>query len=454
MQKALLIKAVLVTVIAAVLQVPLWMIDGIVRERAARQNAMVRALAEESYAPQLLAGPILSIPYTEEFDDDSAIVAGAKSIEKRKIERVARFFPSADRTEGVAAVETKSRGLFKARVFDWHASMRGEFAFNAQVDIPRSRPNSRIVWGKPIVSLLLRDPRGLSERPSMEWNETPVTIARGSGFASTAGGVHAAISEFDANAPQRLSYAMTLDLHGTETLAIVPLAATERVAIKSDWPHPSFGGQFLPEAGSLKQSAQGFDAQWNVTALASNAQQQTLAWLDGKSECRELCADRLEVRFFEPVDIYSLSDRALKYGFLFVVFTFGAFALFEVLKALPIHPLQYLLVGLALATFFLLLIALSEHVAFGVAYGLAALACVALIGFYLRAALGGMRRGVAFAALLAALYGALFGLLVSEDNALLLGSLLIFGLIATAMVLTRDFDWYSLQRRQGSAETR
>ena len=148
------------------------------------------------------------------------------------------------------------------------------------------------------------------------------------------------------------------------------------------------------------------------------------------------------------LNFFTFPDRALKYGFLFVALTFGAFALFEILKALPIHPVQYLLVGLALATFFLLLLALSEHVAFGAAYGLASLACVALIGLYLRAALGGAKRGLTFAGLLAALYSALYGLLISEDNALLLGSLLVFGLIATAMALTRNFDWYSLRRRE------
>ena len=447
MQKALLIKSVLVAAILAVIALPLKMIDGLVKERASRQQAMAQELADESYAPQMLAGPILSIPYIEEFDDEATTAPSAVPIEKRRKEGVARFFPTISSIDGNATVETKSRGLFKARVFNWRGTLRGEFVFDATTDIARPAAHSRIVWGKPIVAMLLRDPRGLSEPPSVEWAGRAVTIMRGSGM-SHAAGVHAAVPEFDPSTSLRIPYTITLGLHGTESLAIVSLAANDRVTLKTDWSHPSFGGQFLPEPALLKQSAQGFEAQWNVTALASNAQQQTLSWIDGKSECRELCADRLDVRFIEPIDIYSLSDRALKYGFLFVALTFGAFALFEILKALPVHPVQYLLVGLALATFFLLLLALSEHIAFGAAYGLASLACVALIGLYLRAALGGAKRGLMFAALLAALYGALYGLLISEDNALLLGSLLVFGLIATAMALTRNFDWYSLRRRE------
>ena len=152
--------------------------------------------------------------------------------------------------------------------------------------------------------------------------------------------------------------------------------------------------------------------------------------------------ERLQIGFIEPIDIYSLSDRALKYGFLFIGLTFASFLLFEVLKRLPVHPAQYGLVGLGLVIFFLLLFALSEHIAFWISYLIAATACIALLGFYLSAVLQGRNRGLSFSIMLTALYGALYGLLVSEDNALLLGSLPVFALLAAAMVLTRKVDWY------------
>jgi len=142
------------------------------------------------------------------------------------------------------------------------------------------------------------------------------------------------------------------------------------------------------------------------------------------------------------VNAYSKVDRATKYGVLFVVLTFVAFAMFEFMKQLRIHPVQYGLVGLAVAIFFLLLLALSERIAFGIAYAAAAAACVALIGYYLGHVLGGWLRGGAFAALLGTLYAALYGLLVSEDNALVLGAGLLFLILAAIMVLTRKVDWY------------
>jgi inner membrane protein len=443
MQKGLLIKAAFIVTLFALLQIPLRMIDGIVGERAARQQAVVREIASSSYGPQLFAGPVLSLPYVEQFDE-TVIDGRSRRVERRSIERVARVFASASAIEATAVIETKTRGLFAVRVFQWHAVARGEFVFDRSLEIQRSRSDSRLTFGRPTLNVVLGDPRGLVGGPSLEWNGTPLAFERGSGLDRAANGVHADIPPFDPAQPQRFGYAIDVTLHGTESLSIVPLADDDRTGLRSRWQHPSFGGQFLPLPESGQRRADGFDARWNVTSLASNAQQQVLAQLDGRTACQQsLCADRLDVRFIDPIDIYSLSDRALKYGFLFIGLTFACFALFEVLNALRIHPAQYLLVGLALATFFLLLIALSEHVAFPIAYAIASLACVALLGYYLSGVLGGARLGASFASLFALLFGALYGLLVSEDNALLLGSILVFVLLAAAMVLTRRLDWYA-----------
>jgi inner membrane protein len=127
-----------------------------------------------------------------------------------------------------------------------------------------------------------------------------------------------------------------------------------------------------------------------------------------------------------------------------VVLTFVGFALFELIKRLPIHPLQYLLVGLALAIFFLLLLSLSEHIAFWKAYLVSAVACIGLQFFYLSGVLRSWLRAAGFATMLTALYGVLYMLLLSETNALLMGTLLLFGILAGIMWITRKVDWYDL----------
>jgi inner membrane protein len=154
--------------------------------------------------------------------------------------------------------------------------------------------------------------------------------------------------------------------------------------------------------------------------------------------------DVVRTTFIEPVNVYSMADRATKYGLLFVALTFAAFFLFEVLKRLPIHPVQYGLVGLALALFFLLLVSLSEHIDFTQAYVAASTACIALLGYYLSHVLHDWKRGTGFAAALAVLYGVLFGLLNSENNALVMGAILLFAVLSAIMVATRKVDWYRL----------
>ncbi len=252
---------------------------------------------------------------------------------------------------------------------------------DGKATIERTRRDSRIIWGQPVISLGLSDPRGLVGAPTLEWTGQRVVFERGSGVTGIASGLHVTVAPIDPMRTQRLPYSLTVSLQGTESLGIVPVADNNRVRLTSDWQHPSFGGQFLPQPETQQIGNEGFAASWTVTALASNAQQQIQALFHGNKDGLS-SIERLEVGFIEPIDIYSLSDRALKYGFLFIGLTFGCFVLFEVLKRLPIHPAQYGLVGLALATFFLLLIAFLEHIAFWIAYVNAATACIALLGFY------------------------------------------------------------------------
>ncbi len=153
---------------------------------------------------------------------------------------------------------------------------------------------------------------------------------------------------------------------------------------------------------------------------------------------------------YDPVNVYLLSHRATEYAFLFVLFTFTALALAEVTAGIRLHPVQYALVGSAIAVFFLLLIALSEHFDFGLSYLAASAACVTLLTFYLRHPLGSWLRATTFLGIFAMLYGTLYVVLLSEDNALLMGSALTFAILAVVMVATRKVEWASLSARLAS----
>jgi inner membrane protein len=160
------------------------------------------------------------------------------------------------------------------------------------------------------------------------------------------------------------------------------------------------------------------------------------------------------VSLVQPVDHYQLNERAAKYALLFIGLTFLSFFMFELLRGLRVHPIQYALVGMGLAIFYLVLLALTEHLGFGWAYLIASLASVALNGFYLSHVLGGPRQGLGFAALLGLVYAILFGLLQAQETALLLGALLLFAILALIMVLTRKLDWYRVMGSQSETSAR
>jgi inner membrane protein len=281
---------------------------------------------------------------------------------------------------------------------------------------------------------------------------------------------------------QSLALRMQLELAGTESLQWVPSGDETRILLRGDWPHPSFIGNFLPthrdvgsadarlerarpthrDVGSAdaRQSEEGdttsplgFAAEWKVSRLASQTARALRDCAPSHSQCAALNDAGFGVRLVDPVDRYVKTDRAIKYAWLFIVLVFGALFFLELLRPVRLHALQYGLTGLALAMFFLLLLSLSEHLGFGPAYVVAASACVGLIATYTAAALGTRSRALGFAGLLAALYGLLYGLLQSEDYALLMGTLALFGLLATAMLLTRRLDWYRLGEPRPGGES-
>ena len=217
--------------------------------------------------------------------------------------------------------------------------------------------------------------------------------------------------------------------------------------LTADWPHPSFYGQ-LPKK---ELGETGFSAEWqNTYASLKNTR-----LLSGSLNDLGRMQDQGSIyglALINPVNIYSMTDRTLKYGLLFIVLTFMAFFLFEVLKELKIHPIQYGLVGLALATFYLLLLSFSEQVGFALAYVCASTACTLLICWYVSHLLGSISRALGLGFMLALMYGVLYVIISSEDLALALGSSLVFAVVFAVMWVTRKVDWYAMGREAKQAQ--
>ena len=444
MDRSTPLKAALIGALALVLLVPVAMIRDLIGERQARRNEAVGGIALGWGQRQALAGPYLAVPYERTWTEVTQEISDGKSRERR-VERtealVARLPVETLEWSIDAATAEKARGIYKARLYSAHIRAKGRIVVPERFGLAESE--SRIRWGAPRLVVGVSDPRGIRAVAPLSIGGRQLDFRPGAGDSALVAGVHALLGEVLDEKARALEFAFSLEIAGTEAFAIVPLGRDTAVAMRADWPHPSFQGVFLPAHHEL--GPDGFSARWQVSRYAAQGAER-LAACGRAKPCAALNTQELGVSFIEPVGVYQRLERASKYGFLFIGLTFAAFLLFELFRRLPIHPVQYALVGLALAMFFLLLTALSEHLSFGLAYAVATFACVGLVAAYVAHVMRSAAAGSVFASVLAALYGALYMLLRAEDYALLAGSLLLFGLLAALMIVTRRLDWYQLTR--------
>lgn len=455
MQKSLLIKIIIIGAVMTFIYIALSMIHSTIDERVHFREEAVRSIATDSVGDQRIMGPVLVLQFTDRYEEEEVDVLTKKAAIKEKAVTKKHFvFPNQLEVKSNVDIDQRYRGIHKVLVYSGQHQMQGDFSLPALADLPREKPNSRLQIDTAYVAVGLSDTRGLRNFPKLEWNGESFEFEQGSQLVGSPSGLHAVVKLPNGQVNQSIKFSLPLAIDGMERLQFVPIAKNNQITMTSNWPHPQFGGRFLPAAGSAQRKidANGFSVAWNISSLSSKAQQQFyaneagLAQQSQSNQTSQVVGDieSFHVAFIEPVNIYSQADSAIKYGMLFIVLTFAAFFLFEVLKRLPIHPVQYTLVGLSLAIFFLLLLSLSEHMRFSLAYLISATACIALIGFYLKHVLQNWKRGFGFATGLCVLYSVLYGLLQSENNALLMGSILLFAVLAAMMTVTRKLDWYKL----------
>lgn len=444
MNRALLFKSIIVAFLMLVILIPLKMVGNTVDERNASRDEATRSVWASYAGPQTVTGPVLVVPYTETIDGPDPGDSKHPDLSVLHIERKqVLVFPKTLTIKSDVKPNERYRGIYKVLVYEMQSQWDGTIDLPDLNQLPLSPGHQRFDIGQPYLSIGVSDIRGLMAVPVLNVGGKKLTMERGPQLSSLKQGLHADIdlgaATSAANAPRTVPFSMTLPLLGAQTLAFAPIAEQNDVTVSSSWAHPSFDGAFLPRTRDI--SDKGFNAKWDITSYNTKARDQISATGPNPGDDP---IEAMSVTLMDPINVYVQTDRAMKYGVLFVLLTFTGFFMFELIKQLRIHPIQYLLVGLSLALFFLLLLSLSEHMVFVLAYLIASTGCIGLLGFYLTFVLHSWKRGVGFGVLLTILYGALYGLLQSEDNALILGSLLLFAILATIMLLTRRIDWYAV----------
>jgi inner membrane protein len=428
-----MVKMLVIGFLVLLLLIPLGMVGSLVAERQSRSGQAAEEVAASWGRSQTLAGPVLTVPYVER-------TKNAKGVTVSKTNYDVRFLPETLEVEGDIATERRSRGIFEAAVYHTDLRWRGTFA---RPDFSAWRvPPEDILWQEAYLSVGVPDMRGITSGIDLTWGDRTLQLAPGGGEAGMwSSGLRVPIPGLAESKPGEVyAFAFDLGLNGSGSLSFLPFGKETRVALKSPWPSPSFKGAFLPAKRTVRGT--GFEAAWNVSWFGRSYPQQWRIGDAGEVASEDaLNSSAFGVELLVPVDAYQKTERARKYGVLFLLLTFLTFFLYEQFNPFSLHPVQYLLVGSALCLFYLLLLSISEHVPFGLSYLAAASATVLLIGGYSMAILRGALRALLMTVVLGALYGYLYVLLQLEDYALLLGSVGLFVILALVMYLTRRIDW-------------
>jgi len=417
------LKAAILTAIALALLLPLTLLSSLVAERVSQRDAAIKSVARGWGDRQWLAGPVIAIPVTTEGEHP----------------RTCDWYVLPDRLDVVVELkvegERRRLGVYEVPVYVARVHATGEFDLKRDIArLTRGETALHLHLDQARVLLPVSDPRGLralaANAPALGDFEPsdgfPVPV-----LAAPLGSA----AEFS---DHRQPFDLTYEVAGTQSLGFLPLARSVHVSAHGNWPDPGFTEGFLPLERHI--DARGFTASWQVVNLNRSYGDR---WLQDSTPAATVLASSFGVELVQPVDIYQRCTRAVKYGGLFIALSFLTLFLVETMLRRPLHPIQYGLMGLALSVFYLLLLALAEQLGFLGAYVLATAALCILMGVYLAGALASIRAGAVATGIFAATYALLYLLVTSESYALLAGSLALFALLATVMLLTRAVDWYA-----------
>jgi inner membrane protein len=433
-------KFILVGILILVLSIPLLLVYLLVYERSSRSVEVVREISSHWGRDQALQGPYLIVPYTVKIVSKQ----DEKSVERLQ-ERHAIFLPETLTLKGNAQTSVKHRSIFNVTVYQTKLAADGKFAAPAIEEIDPDV--SAVRWRDSVLAFGLTDVSGLKEAGNLAIGSQSHAFEPSLGVAGVqTNGIHTKpFRGMDASAqglkdkPEAFEFHTELSFNGTSSLSFAPVARTTTVNLESNWGSPSFTGAFLP--GTCKVTPDGFSAEWKVPHLARSVRQ---AWTETPSNYGHIEPFNnylFGAKFFVPVDYYNLTDRAAKYGMMFILVTFCTILVMELRSPVRVHAVQYIFAGIALIFFYVLQLSFAEHIGFTPAYIIAATATGSMLSVYTGMAFRNAGRGAVMLALFAFLYGLLYLILRLEDYALLAGAIAGFILITIGMFATLRVNW-------------
>ncbi len=418
-------KLIVVGILILLMLIPISLINNLLKERKQRARDAIKEISEKWAGSQTIQGPILAVPYLSTFIN--------KDKEVKSIKKYAYVFPETNIITGHLHSKILSRGIFDAVVYNSDLEISGQFDLQT---VLKKLETDKVLLNECELWYSVSDLKGISAIPVILWDgkkhhsESFYSIENNlKGFKTTLVPLSDKKLTFD--------YRITLQLKGSQEIAITPLAKVTQAEIDGDWHSPSFYGTFLPTDRAVGK--EDFNAKWQVLEFNrpfSPVYYGAFPKVDGYD---------FGVNLYVPVDQYQKSERTNKYALLIILLTFVALFLTEIILKIRIHPIQYLLIGCALAIYYSLLLSISEHWGYSVAYLIASLATVSLIALYSKALFNGWKYTAILATSLLSFYSFIWIIVDNEEFALLIGTIGLFVVLAAIMYLSRAIKWYSFE---------
>jgi inner membrane protein len=432
------LKLLFVGALVLLLLGPLYFVRKTLDERLGRYDAAVGTITQTWGKTQRLVGPVLVVPYTYKTDTEEWIVSPEGRRYRDKVSRTnaaeAFFLPDVLEADGQIEPSARRLGIYSTHVYAAKLRFNGRFAAPSLGFTGVANPEPQ--WDRARVCFAISDLRGTREALVLKWGAADVALQPGARLEGFGPGLHGPVKVSpDSGA---IEFSLGLTLNGSGGLSFVPLGRQTVVKLASPWPAPGFQGAFLPVQREVTPG--GFNATWQVSYYGRDFPQQWSSGTVAAPAPSAIEAASFGVQLVETVTAYRTIERAIKYGVLFLALVFVTFFLFEVLSAVRLNALNYLLVGGALCLFYLGLLSLSEFIGFPLAYAGAATVSVLLIGLYGRSVLQSTVRSLLVCGMLGGVYGYLYFVLQMEDFSLLAGTAALFALLAAVMFATRRLD--------------
>ena len=426
-----LLKICVIGFLILLLLIPTSMLQSLINEREETRNMAVQEVSEKWGNAQTIAGPVLSVPVRQVIKDEK----GKESVSIY----YANFLPDDLRIDGSVRPEQRNRGIYNVMLYNTRLKLKGRFPKPdlEKLNIGSDQPQ----WDKAFLSLGITDMKGIKEAVRFRVNGTALPVSPG---IPTSEWFPVGVS-IPLSLTGGFNFDCDLNVNGSTELTFVPLGKETNVSLTSPWATPSFTGAFLPDSRTITDT--GFQASWKILQYNRNFPQQGIGSFfvqerNDSSQNKVVSSTNFGVKLLLPVDEYQKTTRSAKYAVMFIIITFLVFFFVEILNKKRIHPIQYLLVGFAVCLFYLLLLAISEHLSFDLAYLIGAVVVLVLVTFYVRYVFQNTRLTVLFSGVLALLYGFFYSLLQLEDYSLLLGTIGLVLILGIVMYLTRHVNWY------------